>query len=132
MSRYAISGANTTILSGTVAATGGSGDPTALMPGQSLMGRNLPSNRVLHLRSAWFFNASGAISVTLFDASAGVNATGATRKITLRCASVQTTMVDIPAPGLKFATGCVAAKETTDASGSFAAGYIGGNGYEEG
>lgn len=131
MARYQVSGANTAVLSGTVAATGGSGDPTALMPGIALLGQNIPTGRTLYLRSAWFYNPTTAIAVTLFDATVGTNATGATRRITVLAASGSTTMLDIPAPGLKFATGCVVAKETTAASGSFGAGYIGGLGYYE-
>lgn len=136
MARYSVSGANTTILDATVDATGGSGDPTALLGGQAVLGShnsgNITSGRVLWLRSFWAYNPTTVVSLALFDASVAVNPTGSTRRAVVRCASGATTMIDFPAPGLKFATGCVVSKEATDASGAFDAGYVGGAGYEEG
>jgi hypothetical protein len=129
--RYSISGTNSTILGATFDVTGKAGDATVMMFGQALLGRTLPTGRVFWLRSAWFYDASTAVLIHLFDSATGVQATGSNKRITIRCASGSTTMVDFPAPGLKFATGCVAAKESTDASGCFAAGYCGGAGYEE-
>lgn len=134
MARYAVSGANSTILDATVDATGGTGapgDPTALQGGQALLGTNLTSGRVLWLRSFWAFDASAAMLLQLFDATVGANATDASRKLNVQCASVALTMVDIPAPGIKFSTGCVVCKDTTGASGSFVPGSVGGAGYEE-
>ena len=129
--RYGISGANTTILDATFDATGKAGDPTVLMGGQALLGRALTSGRELWLRSAWMYNASGPVNITLFDASVATNPTSSTRRITIPCASGQATMVDWPAPGLHFATNVVIAKEATDASASFQPGQVGGSGYEE-
>ena len=134
MSRFAVSGANATILDGTGDATGGTGvpgDPTALMGGIALLGENLPTGKVLHLRGVWAYDASATILLHLFDASAGANATTSTRRMLIQCASGSSTVVDIPAPGLKFSTGCVVSKDTTGASGSFAPGSVGGVGYYE-
>lgn len=132
--RYAVSGAITGILSATVDATGGTGapgDPTALMTGVALLGQNVPAGRTVWLRSIWAHDASAAVLLHVYDASAGVDATAASRRLLLQCASGQLTMADIPAPGLRFTTGCVVAKDTTTASGSFPAGSVGGVGYYE-
>ena len=131
MGRYSVSGANATILDATEDATGAAGDPTTLLGGQQLMGRAITAGRAFYLRSAWFYNASTAVAIRIFDACAGTNPTGSTSRIVVVCASGQTTMIDIPAPGLKFTTGVVASKEGSAPSGSFGPGYCGGNGYEE-
>lgn len=133
MARYAISGVTVTLLDASIDGTGATvGDPSSLFAGRTLMGRNLPANRVLWLRAAWFYNDTAAVTVRIYDASDGVNATMSTSRFVVRCASVQTTMVDFPAPGIKFATGCVVARETSEASAALQAGYCGGWGYEEG
>ncbi len=130
--RYSISGANSSILSGTVAATGGTGivgDPTALMAGVNLLGQNIPSGRTLYLRSFWALNGTAASNIHLFDATAGSNATDSSRKVVIPCASDSLTQVEFPAPGLKFSTGCCVCKDATSASGAFTPGAVGGNGY---
>ena len=128
---YAVSGAITTVLDATFDATGKAGDPTCLMGGQALVGENMPSGRALWLRSFWAYDASQANVLDIFDASVAVNATGSTRRAVVACASGSTTMVDFPAPGLKFTTGCVVSKESTVASGCFQPGNVGGAGYYE-
>lgn len=130
----AVSGVNTVLLDATVDATGGTGvpgDPTALLPGRNLLGEALPSGRVLWLRSIFAHDASAAIALQLFDATAGSDATATTRRLLLQCASGQLSVLDIPEPGLKFSTGCVVCKDTTGASGSFPIGSVGGSGYYE-
>lgn len=132
--RYAFSGSNTTILTATVDATGGTGspgDPTALMTGINALGQNHPSGRTFWLTSFWAYDASAAILLHLFDATQGVDATGSTRRALIQCASGATTMVDWRPPGLKFITGFVVSKDTTTASGCFVPGAIGGTGYYE-
>ena len=138
MSKYWVSGANSVLLDATFHATGEAtaaarampGDPTVLMPGENILGSDITNGRVFWLRSFWVFDASAAIVLNLFDASAGADASSGTRRALIQCASGQLTMVDFPSPGLKFATGCVACKDTTDASGCFVPGSIGGAGYE--
>ena len=137
--RYAVSGTNDVLLDATVDATGGTGpagDPTSLMAGRSVLGENLPTGRVLWLRSLWAHDASSAVDLIVFDGSAGDMATGSTttcpKRLVVRCASGQLTMVDIPAPGLKFSTGCSVQKSATTASACFPPGSVGGAGYYEG
>jgi len=134
MSKYAISGANDTLLDATADATAVTAvaDPTHIMAGRNVLGRNITTGRSFWLRSFWAYDASGPITLTLHDASAGTSRLSTAIKAKIRCASGQTTMVDWPKPGLRFATGCVVSKETTDCSGSFQPGDIGGSGYEEG
>ena len=146
--RYQFSGVNSTILDATVDATGvDAGDPTALLGGQWAIGRANTTGRVLWLRWLSVHNdgptgQAVAVTLQLFDATAGTNPTSATRRQFVRCASSpgaataamsggQTTRIEWPAPGLKFTTGICISKCTTDASGSFQQGQIGGGGYEE-
>ena len=132
--RYAVSGANDTILDATVDATGGTGcpgDPTALMGGINVLGPSIPSGRVFWMRSFWAYDASAAMALQLFDATEGTNATDASRRALIQCVSGDLTMVDFRAPGLRFSTGCVVCKDTTAASGSFGPGAVGAAGYYE-
>ena len=129
--RYAVSGAITTVLDATFDATGKAGDPTCLMGGMALLGETMMTGRALWLRSVWAYDASQANVLDLFDAATGSNATSSTRRAVIACASGSTTMVDFPAPGLKFTTGCVVSKESTVASGCFQPGNVGGAGYYE-
>lgn len=132
MPRYSVSGVNSTILDATVDATGDCVDITSVMGGQAVMGTNLKTDRVLWLRSFWAYNSgAGTIRLCVHDATVGTNILSANRRFTLACASGETTSIDFPAPGLKFETGCVVSKETTDGSASFQPGTLGGNGYEE-
>ena len=130
--RYQFSGTNDTLLGATVAATGFSVDASALQAGQYLIGRANTTGRAAWLRWATVYAASGPITVALQDGTAGNVATSSTRRGSpVRCASGQTTMIEFPAPGLKFTTGIVIAKSTTDASGSLDIGNCAGGGYEE-
>lgn len=105
--------------------------------GKNLLGENITTGRVLWLRSAWFYDVSTASPVSLYDMTEGSATTSyaGAKKISIPCASGRATMVDFPAPGLKFSTGCAAISDvttTSGASGSFPDGAIGGAGYEEG
>jgi hypothetical protein len=121
MARYKISGENSTALDG-----------TSTLTGQNLLGQNLGTDRVLWLKSAWFYNATTGVFVSLIDATAGTAAATTNRKYRVSCATGDTTQVTFPGPGLKFETGCCAVKDSTNASGSFGIGDCGGSGWEEG
>jgi hypothetical protein len=130
--RYAVAGVNTTSLDGTCATATGIADATALFPGRYLIGRNMSANRdAFYLKSAWFYNASGAVPIILFDATMGSVATESTRRFKAIAASGQTTLVEFPSPGLKFTVACLTAKDSSGASGQFLQGRVGGMGYEE-
>ena len=121
--RYPVSGSNTTLLDGT---------PT--LTGQLVLGKNLTTGRALWLRSIWVHSASsvsGEVQLSLIDASAAVAAATSNRLMHIVAATGRTTMVDFPAPGLKFATGCCIQKDVTTVSSPFAVGSVGGCGYEE-
>lgn len=125
--RFQISGANATILDG-----------TAVLTAKQVLGRSMPTGRVLWLRSIKLYNASGPIAVTLMDAAANATLAAASVRDTIRCATGSgavyggvLTEVEYPAPGLKFSTDCVALKDTTDASASFRPGDIVATGYYE-
>ena len=135
MSKYAISGVNSTLLDATLdASTTGTitADPTALMHGRDVIGRAITVGRTFWLRSFWAYDASGPITLAIHDSSAGVSPASTTIKARIRCASANTTFIEWPKPGLRFATGCVVSKVATDASNSFLPGDVGGAGYEEG
>ena len=121
--RYGISGSCTDTLSDLVT------------QGKNLLGANLTTGRVLWLRGAWFYDVSTANVISLYDITKDAAAAAEKNRIRVPCASGRTTIVEFPAPGLKFSTGCCAIRDTTTtagASGSFAPGTIGGAGYEEG
>jgi len=132
MSRYAVSGAVTAVFTSTESVTGGSGSPTSLRAGQNLLGTVIPTERVLWLRSLWAFqdvSAGGALH--LLDATAdNTDVTESMYKASIGTASGDTTLVDFPAPGLKFVTGCVVSPDTS-ASNVWGIGRIGGSGYYE-
>ena len=135
MSKYAISGANGTLLDATLdASTTGTitADPTALLHGRDVLGRAPTTGRVFWLRSFWAYDASAAVTLVIHDSSAGVSPASTTIKAKIRCASNNTTFVEWPKPGLRFATGCVVSKAATDVSNGFVPGEVGGAGYEEG
>ena len=111
---------------------------TTNLLGRNLLGATVTGGRVLWLRGAWFYAASGPETVDIGDLTELV-AIGTGRRFTVPCASGRTTMVEFPAPGLKFATGCTVrrllpggASDTADATGSFETYSMGGWGYEEG
>ena len=116
--RYSVSGANAVAVG---EATGNA---------VHLIGRAIETGRIFWLRSVWVYNAVSEFVLNVADSA--TSATGITggslQRITLACASGITTLVDIPAPGLKFSTGCVA---VFDSTGNIAIGDCGGNGYEE-
>lgn len=121
MSRYEVSGANSVAIS------------EATLAGHNLIGKAISTGRVFKLRTAWVYNAVSEFILTISDCATSSSATGLASATTVGrlpivCASGVTTQVDIPEPGLKFATGCVA---TFDASGTIAIGDCGGAGYEE-
>ena len=98
-----------------------------------LMGREITDGRVLWLRSFWIYNDASELPVNLQDATAGdTMATGDT-KLVVMAASGRLTMVDFPAPGLKFSTGCSIIIDATSggATAAFTQGEYGGAGYEE-
>ena len=102
---------------------------------KNLLGENITTGRVLWLRHAHFYDASTAKTVLLYDVTQDSAKTAGKRKFAIPCASGRTTVVDFPAPGLKFSTGCCAimdATATSGVTGSFEVEYIGGAGYEEG
>ena len=116
--RYPTSGANAAALDST--------------QGDLLLGGAITSGRILWLRSAWFYNshASEDAIINLQDGSSDCTVSTATVQMGgVVCPFGKFTMVDIPAPGLKFSTGCSALKDTT--AGTVAIGDCGGNGYEE-
>jgi hypothetical protein len=133
--RYAVSGANLTGLAVTQATSteAAVAEATALFQGQYLFGSGNSSGRVLWLKSAWAWNATTAVGIILFDATAGSVVTDSSRKFKFLAASGQTTMVEFPAPGLKFSTGVCAAREVSagTATSPFSPGKVGGIGYEE-
>ena len=118
MSRYAVSGANSVAI----------GEATGNVV--NLVGKTISTGRVFWLRSAWIYNAVSEFLLNIADsATSATGITGGTvNKMCVVCASGRTTMVDIPAPGLKFSTGCAV---VFDVSGTVAVGDAGGNGYEE-
>lgn len=143
--RYAISGSNTTQLGAVVSVTGGSGAPgdgTAIQSPVNLLGPVIPAGRVFWLRNFWVLDASAPENYILLDASEGhvTDATGFRQwqKAVIPAASGtatdmgELTMVEFPAPGLKFSTGCVVIKDTTGQATTLGApGTCGGSGYYE-
>jgi len=122
--RYAISGSCTDAISAM-------GDATKA---KNLLGKNITTGRVLWLRNAHFYDASGAQTVQLYDVTQDTAKTAGSLIINIPCASGRLTMVEFPPPGLKFSTGCCAildATASTGVSGAFPVEAIGGSGYEE-
>ena len=125
MARYSVSG----IVDAQVDAT-----ETATALGVKLLGKTITSGRVLWLKSFWAYNCSTNAVLTLLDACAEEGATANSRRISIPCASDSLTMIELPAPGLKFATGCSVVRDATagaGVTGNFLEGYVGGAGYEE-
>ena len=134
--RYQFSGKNEVALGTVLSVTGWAGlgaDASALCIGTYLIGRANTTGRTAFLRWMTVYDPSAAVAVALHDGTDLSVATSSTRRsVPIRCASGQTTMVEWPAPGLKFTTGIVITKVVTDASGSVVdIGCVGGGGYEE-
>jgi len=121
--RYAASGANDTAIA------------YASDAPNDLLGKAITSGRNLWLRTAHFYNTDFERTVLILDqATTGATAAPANIRMRVRCASDALTLVDIPAPGLKFSTACTVVLDGTadgTATGSFPVGSIGGAGYEE-
>ena len=118
--RYPISGSNTVTLDG-----------TANLTGQALLGRNLSTGRVFWLRQVRVWNASAGNILALFDASVGTTYAATAALARIEAATGGVTRVSFDAPGLRFYTNCLIARNATTVSGAFAAGSVGGSGYEE-
>ena len=128
--RYSVSGANDTIISGLPAKTV-----------VDLLGNDITTGRVLWLRGMWAWSLSGGGVLDLWDGTQGQVATASTASLKFRLGYASaaatdigtTTMVEFPAPGLKFSTGCGVVMDETPgtATSRFAVGSVGGYGYEE-
>ena len=97
----------------------------------SLLGKTIPTGRVFWLRSLWVYNAVSEFILNIADSATSATGItgGAVNRLALVCASGRTTQMDLPEPGMKFSTGCVA---VFDVSGTIAIGNCGGCGYEVG
>ena len=120
MSRYSVSGVGAGVIDQASGVT------------RPLMGKEISDGRALWLRSCWVYNDASELPVNLQDATAGdTMATGDTRFVFM-AASGRNTMVDFPAPGLKFTTGCsIIIDGTANTTAAFTQGEYGGCGYEE-
>ena len=135
--RYAVSGRLSTGFTdggagATGSATGAAGQPTALKAGQNLLGENLPTGRTFWLRNIYAFqDVSAGGPLHLLDSTAGdTDVTTSRLRMSIGTASGELTTIDFPAPGIKFATGCVVMQDTS-ATGVWGIGRIGGSGYYE-
>ena len=121
MARYSVSGVG----AGTISEASGTTRP--------LLGSEITSGRVLWLRNFWIYNDASELPVNLQDATAGDTMAVADSRFVLMAASGRNTMVEFPAPGLKFTTGCAIIGDGTGAAAAaFTQGEYGGSGYEEG
>jgi len=117
------------------------GTATAVCAGVYAMGRGVTTGRNFWLRGVSIQNASGPAVFCFFDGTEGGTATSTTRRVELLAASgpsvagvKTTTYYNFAAPGIKFATGCVAARDCTNqgaATTLFGPGSISAYGYEE-
>ena len=123
--RYSVSGVIGAQIDSTETATGIS---------TRLLGKDITSGRALWLKSFWAYDVSSAEVLILLDMSHGYGATASTKRVAIPCASSALTMVEFPAPGLKFSTGCAIVRDGTapaNATENFRQGEVGGAGYEE-
>ncbi len=118
--RYPISGNNTVTL-----------DTVATITGQALLGRSLTVGRVFWLRQVRVFNASAGNILALFDGTVGTTYAATAALARIEAVTGGVTRVSFDAPGLKFSTNCLIARNATTVSGAFVAGSCGGSGYEE-
>lgn len=141
MGRYAVNGSIVGLLNTTLSSTGGTADSTvtSFCNSQYLLGASGTAGRTFWLRSFVAYNAAAELPLAIYDgtiATATVisptTATGGYLKAVIICASGVTTVVDFPAPGLKFTTSAqVCRTATTTATAGFGPGTVGGAGYEE-
>ena len=120
--RYSVSGANTTAL-----------DEASAAP-NLLLGKAIATGRILWLRSAWFYNAAAEDILWIMDTATSTATSAVTNiRFPIPCASGITTVVEFPAPGLKFSTACVVSLDGTSGvlGASVGIGKAGGLGYEE-
>ena len=118
--RYSVSGANAAALD------------EASGAGAFLLGKAITTGRLLVLRGAWIYNSASEVVVNLEDATSSATSIATNRRMQIKCASGFTTVVDIPLPGIKFATSCRAILSASQAAtGVIAIGAAGGCGYEE-
>ena len=121
--RYATSGANATVIA------------YASDAPNHLLGKAIAAGRVFWLRNAWFYNTDFKRVIDILNqATTAATAAPANKRTLIDCASGRTTMVEFPAPGLKFSTACTVVLDGTadgTATSNFLIGYIGGAGYEE-
>ena len=121
MSRYAVSG------------VGGGAIDEASGVGRPLLGREITANRSFWLKNFWIYNDASELPINLQDASAGDTMAAADTRFVVMAASGVNTMIEFPAPGLKFTTGCAIILDgTANTTAAFVQGEYGGNGYEEG
>jgi len=106
--------------------------------GTSLLGATITSGRVLWLTGIVLPTTTGIVQeiVNLFDVASGSysSTASADKRAQLQCPNASDTLGsplgqvrEFPMPGLKFSSGCVVAKESTEV---FAVGDISGMGYE--
>ena len=140
MGRYAVDGSVLNQVGISLSSTGGATpDATSYCFSQYLLGASGTSGRTFWLRSFRAYNTGGALVLTVYDATIATatlatafSATAGGVKARIMCASGVTTVVDFPAPGLKFTTSCqVARTATTTATAAFGPGDVAGSGYEE-
>ena len=124
MSRYAVSGSNTSAITAATASTF-----------YNVLGKDITSGRVFWLRCIWYGSSGTDGDLLLYDVSQGNEATDGTKVAVLPSyLSAIHSGIQRPGyfewapPGLKFATGCCVELAV---SGSIAIGKVGGNGYEE-
>jgi len=104
---------------------------------RKLLQNGVTSGRNFYLRGICITNAhaSNADQVVLYDSnSEGAEAAGpdaADRRLVLYCGPANTVTFDFSAPGIKFATGVLAADLESPAAGTFATNSISIWGYEQ-
>lgn len=103
---------------------------------RSLLGLNstLTEDRVLFLRAVWAYNshAANADTLTLWDVAEGAGPAAATQRLSVPLPALTLTMVEFPAPGLKFVTNLTASLDNSPAAGTVAVYEAGATGYEDG
>lgn len=119
MGKYATGGACTTAINPATASS------------NQLLGPAMRAGRELWIRSIWALPTTTAGPLVICDASVGSTATGAVFQfyLDIDTSTGQVTIIDIPAPGLRFRTNPVC---HLDASGSIGIGECGYSGYEYG
>ena len=99
---------------------------------EPLLGKEITTGRVLWLKNFWIYNDASELPINLQDATEGDTMAVADTRFVVMAASGRTTMVEFPAPGLKFSTGCsIILDGTASTTSAFTRGEYGGAGYEE-